>query len=223
MFHVKHSNRSHHRNVQHHEVSGEILAETREHQQSLGGKITQYVDELLSWNQKINLVSRTVSRETVMEHITHSLLAKRLGLLSGIDLWLDTGTGGGLPGLPLSLAEPEKNWILNDNIQKKMRAVESIIQRMQLENVTVRPGSISLQVLEPDMGIVSKHAFKADDLLKKLGKNPWKRVIMWKGMEDAVQEIERVSGAYAFNLYHFRFGESEPFYEGKGLLSIERL
>jgi len=39
-----------------------------------------YLDLLLDWNEKINLVSRAVSRETVREHIVHSLLPMAIGL-----------------------------------------------------------------------------------------------------------------------------------------------
>ncbi|NIQ07107.1 MAG: 16S rRNA (guanine(527)-N(7))-methyltransferase RsmG, partial [Candidatus Korarchaeota archaeon] len=60
-----------------------------------------YLDALLEWNEKINLVSRNVSRETVREHIIHSLLPIPLGLIQWHDKWIDSGTGGGLPGIPL--------------------------------------------------------------------------------------------------------------------------
>ena len=218
MFHVKHPEHT----IREHVVTREVLESTREDAKIFREDLTNYLDELLFWNKKINLVSRTVSRETVWEHILHSLLAHSMDLLKDIDSWIDTGTGGGLPGVPLSIATKEKRWILNDNIRKKIIALNAIIQQAGLKNVQTSTGSITLQEMDAGMGVVSKHAFKADDLIRKLGEKPWKRIIMWKGAEDAKKEIQRIKGSYMYDLYKFQFGNSEPFYEGKALLVVKR-
>lgn len=184
--------------------------------------LEQYIDFLFEWNQKINLVSRNVSRETIREHIIHSLLPMPLKLLDSHSDWIDSGTGGGLPGIPLAICNMDKNWALNDNIRKKMRAVDDIILRLDLMNCRTIAKSISLVRIGQHTGIATKHAFKIPDLFRLLGKSPWKTILMWKGTEDAEKEIHECKQQFHFKMYEFDFGKEEAFYEGKGLVHIER-
>lgn len=48
---------------------------------------------------------------------------------------LDLGTGGGLPGIPLSILLPEIEFVLLDSIQKKVTAVSAMISELKLPNV----------------------------------------------------------------------------------------
>jgi len=203
-------------------VSRETLSESRLLYNKNESRLEEYIDNLLEWNQKINLVSRTVSRETVRKHIVHSLIPMALGLADAHDIWIDSGTGGGLPGIPLAICNPEKQWLLNDNVKKKMRAVSDIVEKTRVENCSILAKSISLVDFEKGTGIVTKHAFKVDDLLRLLGSKPWKTIIMWKGVEGALDEIRRSKKKLSFTVYQFDFGKDEEFYEGKGLLVIER-
>lgn len=203
-------------------VSKNILNDTREIYQNEETSLETYIDQLLEWNQKINLVSRNVSRETLREHVVHSLLPIALNLMTTHDDWIDTGTGGGLPGIPLAICEPEKTFILNDNVRKKMHAVQGIVDSMKLQRVSVEAKSISLVKLKKGTGIVSKHAFKLPDLLKKLGTQPWKTIIMWKGADEASEELKPYSESFNSTIFRLDFGQDEPFYEGKALVEIRR-
>lgn len=203
-------------------VSRETLSEAREIYRENEGRIEEYLDLLLEWNEKINLVSRSVSRETVREHIVHSLIPMAIGLLDQHEIWIDSGSGGGLPGIPLAIVNPDKEWLLNDNVKKKMKAVGDIVERSGLTNTEIHAKSISLLDFDKGTGIVTKHAFKVDDLLRLLGSKPWKTIIMWKGVDGAVEEVTRSGKNLKFTLYEFDFGREEEFYDGKGLLKIER-
>lgn len=203
-------------------VGAEVLEQARQIYRKNSEQLERYIDLLLEWNEKINLVSRTVSRETVREHVVHSLLPIPLGLLNSHKIWIDSGTGGGLPGLPLAVCIPDSEWILNDNIRKKMKAVHDIIQQMPLPNAGVTAKSISLVQVKEGMGIVTKHAFKLDNLLQHLNKKPWQTILMWKGIDDAMIEFDRANKKIKGTFYRFDFGENEFFYEGKGLVLIEK-
>ena len=203
-------------------VSRETLVSAREIFDKNENELERYIDLLLEWNDKINLVSRSVSRETVREHVVHSLIPAALGLLDDFDSWIDTGSGGGLPGAPLAIVSPQKQFYLNDNVRKKMKAVADIIRRGNIRNAETIAKSISLVDLEKNTGIITKHAFKINDLLSHLGSKPWKTIIMWKGAEGARQEIEASGKKLNYTLYEFNFGPKEEFYEGKALLRIER-
>jgi len=203
-------------------VSRETLNGAREIYKDNEQKLEEYIDLLLDWNSKINLVSRTVSRETVREHVVHSLIPMQLGLMNEFDDWIDSGSGGGLPGVPLAIVNPAKTILLNDNVKKKMRAVNEIIKTAGINNTDIIAKSISLVDFQKGTGIVTKHAFKIDDLLRLLGSKPWKTIIMWKGTEGALKEISQSKKKLNFTLFEFNFGPEEEFYEGKCLLKIER-
>lgn len=204
------------------EVNLSALKQAREIYKKNEKGLEAYLDNLLDWNEKINLVSRTVSRETLREHIVHSLIPSALGLTAKHSKWIDAGTGGGFPGIPLAICEGESYWILNDNVKKKMKAVSDIVDSIELKNVKVLPMSISLVELHKGTGVVTKHAFKIDDLLRLLGSKPWKTIIMWKGVDGAIKELTASKKKINCTIYEFKFGENEPFYEGKGIVKIER-
>ena len=47
--------------------------------------------------------------------------------------FLDIGTGGGFPGVPLAIATG-RTGVLIDSVQKKARAVQEMIEKLELEN-----------------------------------------------------------------------------------------
>lgn len=202
------------------ELKDKFLEEARALYRSKKEEHQKYLDELFDWNQKINLVSRTVSRETVESHIVHSLFPCQLGLLNAHDTWIDAGSGGGLPGVPLAIHNPGKQFVLNDNVRKKMKAVSAIVDTLGLSNVKIVAKSISLYNLEAGTGIVTKHAFKIPKLLHLLDKKPWKSIILWKGERDILPELNKSPGQLNVTIYPFRF--SDTFYEGKALVRLEK-
>ena len=171
---------------------------------------------------KHQLNRKKVSRETLREHVIHSLIPMQLGLMDEFNEWIDSGSGGGLPGIPLAIVNPGKTFVLNDNVKKKMMAVGEIIKSAEINNTEIVAKSISLVDFQKGTGIVTKHAFKIDDLLRLLGSKPWKTIIMWKGTEGALKEISQSKKKLNYTLFEFDFGAEEEFYEGKALLKIER-
>ena len=200
------------------ELKDEFLTKVKSLHQSKKEEHQKYLDQLFVWNDKMNLVSRTVSRETVENHIVHSLFPSQLGLTDAHDKWIDAGSGGGLPGIPLAIQNPEKQWVLNDNVRKKMKAVSAIVDSLELTNVEIVAKSISLYDLQPGTGIVTKHAFKIPKLLHLLDKKPWKTIILWKGERDVLPELNKTPGHLNVTIYPFRF--SDPFFEGKALVRL---
>lgn len=87
------------------------------------------------WNKKINLISQKDIGNLFTRHILHSLsIAKVIKFLPGSKI-ADVGSGGGFPGIPLSVLFPESQFTLIDSIGKKVKVIEEISQSVKLNNV----------------------------------------------------------------------------------------
>lgn len=183
--------------------------------------LQRYVEQLIWWNSKINLVSRDVSRETLWEHIRHSLILNNLGCFTDADVVVDAGTGGGLPGLPLAIINEEKSFILNDIVSKKIWAVKQIVFKIGIDNVQFDEHSIEdLSVHRPFL-LVSKHAFKINELLEMVRQKPWTHLVFYKGLP-VEQELAGINEPLDMDLYRLETGSNDPFYTGKILLVVSR-
>ena len=106
---------------------------------SLNNHQLQKLESLYSvyahWNSKINLISRKDMNYFYLRHVLHSLsIAKFYQFKSGSRV-MDVGTGGGFPGIPLSIFFPDVNFHLVDSIGKKINVIEVIREELNLKNV----------------------------------------------------------------------------------------
>jgi len=94
------------------------------------------------WNGRINVVSRKDEENIFAHHILHSLaIAEYLERSYGIvlkdcsDSFLDVGTGGGFPGIPLAMTLPQASFTLCDSIGKKVKVAQAVSDGLGLQNV----------------------------------------------------------------------------------------
>ena len=86
------------------------------------------------WNAKINVISRKDIDELYLRHVLHSLsIAKIFKFKKGTTI-LDVGTGGGFPGIPLSIYFEDVNFTLIDSIGKKIKVVNEAIKATKIHN-----------------------------------------------------------------------------------------
>jgi 16S rRNA (guanine527-N7)-methyltransferase len=99
----------------------------------------EYVTELMNWNRVYNLTSVRKPTDIVTRHILDSLSV--LPHLQGNRV-LDIGTGAGLPGIPLAIACPERQFVLLDSSSKKLRFVQQTLGILELDNVALEDARV---------------------------------------------------------------------------------
>ncbi len=98
-------------------------------------QIDEYAALLEAANRTVNLVSRREQAPLLTRHIFHSLLIGFFHSFTAGEKVLDIGTGGGLPGIPLSIAFPDTQFLLIDATGKKINACRRMIETLGLKNV----------------------------------------------------------------------------------------
>lgn len=122
------------------------------------------------WNAKINVISRKDIENLYEHHVLHSLaIAKAIHFRPGTKI-LDFGTGGGFPGVPLSIMFPECSFKLIDGTGKKIKVATEVANAIGLKNCQ----PVHLRG-EEEKGlydfVVSRAVMPLPDLMKIVRKN----------------------------------------------------
>ena len=96
-------------------------------------QLVGFVQLLDKWNKAYNLTSVRNPDEMLVKHIMDSLVVSRH--LQG-QRFIDVGTGPGLPGIPLAIANPDKQFVLLDSLGKRITFIKNAIRELKLTNVT---------------------------------------------------------------------------------------
>jgi 16S rRNA (guanine527-N7)-methyltransferase len=168
-----------------------ILPPDIPHRARLVEKGAQHLHLIVAANEYMNLTRITNPREAAIKHVFDCVAPWRYFL--GVKSVLDAGTGAGFPGIPLAIVLPEARFTLAESTQKKARFVESVVDALGLENVSVTSERAE-QIAEKDRpAIITARAMapfhKIVDLFAKSMKRGSK-LILYKGPEVAAELAE---------------------------------
>src|ERR1700754_1007707 len=94
-------------------------------------RLLDYRELLERWNAAYNLTAVRNADEMISRHLVDSLAI--LPYVHGRSL-ADLGTGPGLPGIPLAIAEPAREVLMVDSNGKKVRFLREAIRTLKLTN-----------------------------------------------------------------------------------------
>lgn len=93
-----------------------------------------YMEELLEWNQKINLTAILERDEIIDKHFVDSLTISNY--IEENKKIIDVGTGAGFPGIPLKIAREDLKIDLLDSLNKRINFLNEMIEKLKLKNIT---------------------------------------------------------------------------------------
>lgn len=108
-------------------------------------QLVGYVEMLHKWNKAYNLTSVREPSDMLVKHILDSIVVSEY--LEG-ERFIDVGTGPGLPGIPLAIMHPTKEFYLLDSLGKRIRFIKQVLHELQIENVT--PVQSRVEQFQPD-------------------------------------------------------------------------
>ena len=126
-------------------------------------KLIQLVELLAKWNKAYNLTSVRDPQQMLVKHIMDSIVVSPY--LQGKRL-IDVGTGPGLPGLPLAILNPDKQFVLLDSLGKRLRFIRQAVLELGLKNVEFVQSRVEEFQPEEKFDVVLSRAFASlEDML----------------------------------------------------------
>jgi 16S rRNA (guanine527-N7)-methyltransferase len=132
--------------------------------ESCQSRLIQYLELLQRWNHHYNLTAIRDASSMVTRHLLDSL-----ALLphAGSGRLIDVGTGAGLPGIPLALAQPDREITVLDSNGKKTRFLDHVKLTLDMPNLqVVKSRCESYQPTELFDRVSSRAFASLDDMIR---------------------------------------------------------
>jgi 16S rRNA (guanine527-N7)-methyltransferase len=159
-------------------------------------QIREYINLLLTWNEKLNLTAIRDPLDILYRHFCESMFGTKAVDLSSCRV-ADIGTGGGFPGLPLKIMVPSLDLVLVESNIKKATFLAEVVRALNLDGVNVsvsRYEELGEEVAPLDY-VCARAVGELPPLLKwarseSVGSN---RVMLWLGAKDA-EDVSKIDG-----------------------------
>jgi 16S rRNA (guanine527-N7)-methyltransferase len=127
-------------------------------------RLLDYLDLLVKWNKVYNLTAIRDPGQMVIHHLLDSLAVMPY---MGAGKWLDVGSGAGLPGLVVAIAQPDWKIAVLDSNSKKTGFMQQAVIEMNLRNVQVICARVEdFRPAEKYDGIISRAFTELGDFLR---------------------------------------------------------
>ncbi|GGQ25725.1 16S rRNA (guanine(527)-N(7))-methyltransferase RsmG [Shewanella litoralis] len=159
-------------------------------------QLVGFVEMLAKWNKAYNLTSVRDPEQMLIRHIMDSLAVSPY--LEG-QRFIDVGTGPGLPGIPLAIMNPDKQFVLLDSLGKRIRFQKQVQFELKINNITSVESRV--EAYQPDDkfdGVLSRAFASIQDMLSWCHHLPTEKGIYYalKGQLNE-QELQQMPAGFS--------------------------
>lgn len=141
-------------------------------------RIVIFANELVLWNDRLNLLSRPDTANVIRKHVAASLGVFLLHDATVGERWIDVGTGAGFPGLALKVVRPDLDISLLDSAKKRCTFLENAVRSV-------------------GVGPVQIHQMRAETLLNHRGGKGAYDVVTCRAVASLPDSLRAFSGLVA--------------------------
>ena len=155
-----------------------------------------FVEEVLNYNQKYNLISKTSENDIWNRHVLDSAQLVKYLDHKNFQSLADLGTGGGFPGIILSIFYSDILTFhvkLYEKSKVKVNFIKEIIKKLNLKNVDIYDNDYQSHIIEADY-VVCRAFKKLPEILRisrETLKKPHKLILMLG--KSAQEELKKAS------------------------------
>ena len=152
-------------------------------------KINSFISLALEFNKTHNIFARKSADEVLEKDINDC--KSLIKMIPNGKTILDLGSGGGFPGIPISIARPENKIFLLEGSRKKCYFLKKVVEELQLTNTTVLNKFITKENNIGKFDIITARAFATIEKIAKLTQNNTNKktkLILLKGKKEKIQE-----------------------------------
>lgn len=99
-----------------------------------------YFEELVSWNEKMNLTGITEREQVYVKHFYDSLSLAFYVNMREVHSLADIGSGAGFPGIPLKICFPHLKLTIVDSLNKRIQFLQHVVDQLGLHDVELIHG-----------------------------------------------------------------------------------
>ncbi|HEY6867439.1 MAG TPA: 16S rRNA (guanine(527)-N(7))-methyltransferase RsmG [Candidatus Eisenbacteria bacterium] len=116
-------------------------------------RLKHFAIRLIDWNRRVsNLVSHNDEKRIVERHIAESVEPAAWLKASPATRWLDFGSGGGLPAIPLAIVGVGPRWTLVESRRMKTLFLRKTVETLELQNIDVVASRLETMANEVERG-----------------------------------------------------------------------
>ena len=151
-------------------IAGRLLAASVAVDAEILAGLERYLDLLTRWNARINLTALPLQPPT--EAALDKLLVEPLAAVpffpAAANSWIDLGSGGGSPALPLRLARRPGSLTLVESRERKCAFLREASRAMELERTVVTTARFDALQVQSPVDVVTVRAVRIDGEMEAL-------------------------------------------------------
>ena len=152
-------------------------------------KVNTFIELALEFNKTHNIFVRTSKEEVMQKDINDC--SPIINLIKPNNNIADLGSGGGFPGILLSITKPDNKITLIESNNKKCYFLRTVIDRLELKNTEVINQTITKNNNLERFDVITARAFASiEKIISLTQKNNKKETeyILLKGKEQKIKE-----------------------------------